>query len=215
MLTAALVGFVLGFLGSVPVAGPIAVLVLERSLAQRYADAEGIAVGGAVAESLYAAAAFLGFGVLVNRFPVLLVGARVAGALILVVVAHALWNGRNRPIETRKPRTAVAGRLRGFGLGFSVTAMNPTLLATWSVVSALAFGAFSLRLTWGSAFSFPIGAGLGVASWLLIFVRILRRGGERLSDRAQERLRIAMIAFVLTVALWFAYEAATAYRAAG
>lgn len=211
MLSAAIAGYILGFLGSVPVAGPIAVLVLERSLAQRYADAEGIAVGGAVAESFYAAAAFLGFGVLVQRFPVLLVVARAAGALILLVVAYALWSGRNRPIETRQPRTVAVGRLRGFGLGFSITAMNPTLLATWSVVSALAFGAFSLELGWGSAFSFPIGAGLGVASWLLIFVRILRRGGEKLSGRAQERIRAAMIAFVLVVALWFAYEAAAAY----
>ena len=82
---------------------------------------------------------------------------------------------------------------------------------TIHVAGTQAGSAFSLELGWGSAFSFPIGAGLGVASWLLIFVRILRRGGEKLSGRAQERIRVAMIAFVLVVALWFAYEAAVAY----
>ena len=88
MLFAALAGFVFGFIGSVPVAGPIAVLVLERSLAHRYSDAEGIAVGGAVAESAYAGAAFLGLGFLIKSYPIVLVGARARLTGLAVGDAH-------------------------------------------------------------------------------------------------------------------------------
>ena len=102
MLFAALAGFVFGFIGSVPVAGPIAVLVLERSLAHRYSDAEGIAVGGAVAESAYAGAAFLGLGFLIRSYPIVLVGARAIGAIVLFGVAYALYRGGERVIETAK-----------------------------------------------------------------------------------------------------------------
>lgn len=210
MLIAALVGFVFGFIGSVPVAGPIAVLVLERSLAMRYADAEGIAVGGALAESVYAGAAFLGLGMLIERYPFLLVVARAVGALVLFGVAAALLRGRNRPPELKPYVSTAAGRARGFSVGFSVTAVNPTLLATWSVVVALAFSAFPLALTLHTAIAFPIGAFLGIASWLLIFVRILRRSGQKLSANAHDRMRLVMIAFVFAIGSWFAYEAARA-----
>lgn len=207
MLAAALVGFLFGFIGSVPVAGPIAVLVFERSLAGRYADADGIALGGALAEGLYAGAAFLGLGLTVHRYPSVLVASRMLGAVVLLVVALALYRGG----RTRGDGTAGAGPglgfARGASLGFGVTAFNPTLLATWSVVAALVFARLPIALTPGTAIAFPLGACLGIAAWLMLFVRLVKRGGERMSERALDRVRVAMVFFVLAIAAWFAVSA--------
>ena len=49
MIVAALSGFVLGFAGSIPVAGPTAVVVMESALAHRNREGLSVAVGAAVA----------------------------------------------------------------------------------------------------------------------------------------------------------------------
>jgi hypothetical protein len=58
VLVTALLGLAFGFVGSIPVAGPISALVLYRGLDRRYKAATFIGVGGAVAEGAYA---FLSF----------------------------------------------------------------------------------------------------------------------------------------------------------
>ena len=45
MIVAALSGFVLGFAGSIPVAGPTAVVVMESALAHRNREGLEVAVG--------------------------------------------------------------------------------------------------------------------------------------------------------------------------
>ena len=52
MLTAALIGFCFGFFGSIPVAGPIAALVLKRGLTGRFRSAALVGAGGAIAAHL-------------------------------------------------------------------------------------------------------------------------------------------------------------------
>ncbi len=64
MLSALLAGFLFGFIGSMPVAGPIAGLVLSRGLQGRFASGANIAVGAALAEAAYACLAFWGFSTL-------------------------------------------------------------------------------------------------------------------------------------------------------
>ena len=46
MLLAALIGLALGFFGSVPVAGPIAALVVSRGVQSRFRSGVFIALGG-------------------------------------------------------------------------------------------------------------------------------------------------------------------------
>ena len=68
MLIAVIVGFLLGFLGSMPVAGPIAALVFARGAEGRFRSGVYIAVGGAIGEGLYVLAVFYGFSVYLTRF---------------------------------------------------------------------------------------------------------------------------------------------------
>lgn len=57
-----LIGFCLGFIGSVPIAGPTSALVLKLGIQQKYWPGRAVAVGGALAESTYAGLAYWGFG---------------------------------------------------------------------------------------------------------------------------------------------------------
>src|SRR5262249_23335629 len=77
-------GFVFGFVGSMPIAGPVSVLVLGRALAARFRGAFLIAVGAALAESTYAFMAAWGMSYFVTRHRGVLHAMRGVGAVALI-----------------------------------------------------------------------------------------------------------------------------------
>ena len=66
MIAVVIFGFVCGFVGAIPVAGPIAAMVVERSIIGRFKAAIWLGVGSAVAAGGYAALAVFGFSFLVD-----------------------------------------------------------------------------------------------------------------------------------------------------
>ncbi|HZU81768.1 MAG TPA: LysE family transporter [Polyangiaceae bacterium] len=165
-----LAALVFGFVGSMPLAGPIAVMVLSRAAGRAFADARRIGFGAALAEGMYAAAAFWGFAALLGRHPVLVPISHAVSAVVLVMLGFRFVFFALR--EHRPPREKAGGT---FLIGFSVSALNPTLLVTWS--AAVAF-LYSKGVRHASAlYALPFGAcaGVGVAAWFLVLVRVLRR----------------------------------------
>jgi len=144
MAFALLAGLILGFVGSIPIAGPISALVLERTLAGQPSRARGIGIGAALAESAYATVAFIGMGEVASRYPNLMAAAKVFGVIVLLVVAALLLRERDAAIETSPVRARVAHEERralahGIGAGFTIAILNPTLIATWSTTTATLF----------------------------------------------------------------------------
>src|SRR5262245_23739352 len=83
LFTTAIVGFACGFVGSIPVAGPIAVLVFSRGLQDRARSALYLGSGAAVAESTYAYFAFQGFAEVVARYAWIEPVSRITAAVLL------------------------------------------------------------------------------------------------------------------------------------
>ena len=90
-MLALLVGFAFGYLGSMPVAGPISVLVLHLGLAREGRRAFHLALGGALAEGIYALLAFWGLSAILAGHPLLLPVSRVLGAGILLGLGGAIF----------------------------------------------------------------------------------------------------------------------------
>ena len=86
MLAALLVTFILSFVASIPIAGPIAVIVVSKGLDNQARSGLFIAIGAAVAEAIYAGLAFLGITAMIQRFPLLLPISRLFGCLILLAL---------------------------------------------------------------------------------------------------------------------------------
>ena len=97
MLFAVLIGFAFGFLGSVPVAGPIAVLVLRLGLGDEARRARYLALGGALAEGLYALLAFWGLSEVLGGHPGLLPASRLLGAMVCLLLGSVLLVHRPAP----------------------------------------------------------------------------------------------------------------------
>src|SRR3954464_5291098 len=93
----AVVAFVLGFVGSMPVAGPIGVLVLTRSAEGRFRDELSLAIGAATAEALWAFLAFWGFATFAARHRLVLPISHAVTAIVLLVVGARFVRWKPKP----------------------------------------------------------------------------------------------------------------------
>ncbi len=164
--------FAFGFIGSVPLAGPIAVMVLARATLRRFGEALRIALGASVAEGLYAGGAFWGFSRLSSRSDLVVPISRAAATVIFLAlgVRFVFW----RPKEESDRRENKAGTAL---LGFTISALNPTLFVTWSAAAAFVQSGHdqgSVR-TQLDAIPFGVVAAAGIGSWFLVLVTLLRR----------------------------------------
>src|SRR5271163_3359738 len=131
-----LVALVFAFVGSLPLAGPIALLVVSNGAGGRYKEALRIALGAAIAEGIYAALAFWGFATFLARHALVLPISHGVTAVVLCGLGakflfFKLKDEASKPEEEAKPG--------GFWVGFSISAINPTLLATWGAVTTFLY----------------------------------------------------------------------------
>lgn len=208
MILAALFGFAFGFVGSMPLAGPIAVLVLARGLARAYRSGAAIALGSAVAESAYAFLAYWGMSELVSRFPVAVLVAKGAAVAILLglgvvfVLRRAGEAGRGGAEDERVGS--------GFALGLTLTALNPTFLATWSAAVAVLHSTRLVPATLAAAVPFALCAGAGIFAWFAAMLALLERNEGRLEPvHVAWAMRVVGVA-LLGMAAWAALDFARA-----
>ncbi len=187
MLTALLLGFGIGFLGSIPIAGPTAVVVVDSTLANRPRAALNVAIGAAVAESIYAAAAYWGLTALLTGYPVIIPATRVFGAVVLVLLGVYFLRRRIKPHTWGShPLENHDGRRLLFG--FTIALFNPTLVATWAAAVAAVNSMFALTHSRFDALPFALGAGLGIIGWFWLLVRLLCRFRERVQPTTLNHL---------------------------
>lgn len=180
-----LAGVVLGFVGSIPAAGPLLALVIVRGLQARRRDALALALGGALAESGYVALAFWGHAHVIEGREALARWATLASGALLVAFGGFLLRRRAGVGATRSTPTASAGH---FAAGFTIVALNPAFLAFWSVVASALHGA-GVPIAAASPVLLAVGALCGVVLWFALVAGIAQRQRERF---APERLAVVV-----------------------
>lgn len=202
------VGFAFGFIGSIPVAGPIALLVFAYGMRGENKNAVLVAVGGAIAESIYAYMAFWGLAQLVVRHPSIVANSRGAGAVILLGLGAYFFFRRPAADEKAGPPTA-RGHKRSFLLGLSVTALNPTLIVTWTAAATTLFSSGLVQSSPGHALPFALGAFGGIVAWFFVLVAILHKYRGRIAKTTLDKIVRVVGVLLFGLGLWFAWGAAT------
>lgn len=187
MLFAALTGFVFGFVGSMPIAGPIAILVFGRGIEDRTRSGLYLAAGAAIAESAYAYLAFWGFSAFLARYAFIEPVSRAAAAIILTGLGLHLARKRTDPDAPAPAPDSSVGNKRSFMLGFTITALNPTLIATWTAAVTTVYSLHIVEFDSGGALPFSIGACAGITSWFAILLSLLHRFRARFSAASLAR----------------------------
>jgi len=204
MLIAAVLGFLFGWFGSVPVAGPIAALVVTRGMQGRFRAGAYIALGGGVVEAAYAFLAFLGFSSFLTDYPLVIPISRGVAAVVLLILGITFA----RPQPARKesdiaPRDSALG---SFFLGAWICAVNPTLIATWAAVVTTIYSLEVVDLQSSQALPFALGACVGIAGWFLTLLWLIRRYRERFSQKVLDRIIRGIGVGLLVLAAWFGWR---------
>ncbi len=204
MLVAAIVGLLFGFVGSIPVAGPISALVLHRGLERRYRSAAFVGVGGAIAEGGYAFLSFWSFSSFLTRHAWIDPVSRAVAAVILfgLGVSFVRYKTKEDTTSDKKGDSAV----QSFLLGASMTAINPTLIATWSATAMTLYSTGIIEMKPVVALPFAAGAATGIGGWFLAFVAILKRYGDRFKPSTLEKVVRGIGVALMGLALFFVYR---------
>ena len=173
-------GFVSGFLGSMPVTGPIALIVFRSSMRGHFSRALRVVAGAAVAEVIYCALATFGYVQIVAAYPFLAKYIRYVGASFLVVLGIVFMfqkvhlSEESAPVSERKSAGLVSG--------FLIAILNPTLFLTWGSASSTIFSWFDSIGFWDMLL-FPIFAGLGILTWFTILLEIFKKYREQIGEK--------------------------------
>jgi len=179
LLAICAVALAFGYVGSMPLAGPVAVMVVSRAARKRFGEALRVGLGAAVAEGVYAGIAFFGYTSLLAQRAMVVPISRGATAVVLgaLGVHFVFWRRQEaRDVRENKVGTAL--------LGFSISAANPTLFLTWGTAVALLYSKGLDRPPAAYAIPFGLAVASGVAGWFFSFVALLRRHRERLPEAA-------------------------------
>ena len=193
MIPAAAVGFVLGWVGSMPLAGAVSIFVFQRGLAGRIWRGLSLSCGAAVAESVWCLVALIGADQLLQRWPQAEQVARIVGGTILIglgvyfllkrrVLAAAGGQsptatgdspvGANAAQAALPPVPAASTLVREFWLGFSLVAGNISVPFNWlAMLTVLVSLGYDLAAV--SYALFVLGVALGIISWFALLLRIL------------------------------------------
>ncbi len=174
-----LAGWLMGFLGSIPLAGPVALLVMTRGLSREFHQARAIAGGASLAEGIMAAFAFAGLGMIYGHFPDLERVFQLLGAGVLIGIGVWFWaRGITSSKPVSEPSASQGGGATAFLLGFGMVIGNPGMIGTWGGAIAAIEVAGMLSPEPSRAFGFGLGVCGGVFSWFLLLLKLLRSYGD-------------------------------------
>jgi threonine/homoserine/homoserine lactone efflux protein len=211
LLVAAVFGFVFGFVGSMPIAGPISALVFRCGVVGQLKRGLGITLGAAVAEGIYAFLAFWGVGSVFASEPWLLPISKLVGGVILIGLGVTFLRRPDpKPSpDGEAPRAVDRTGKSSIPLGFGITIINPTLIATWSAVAATSMSTGLVSYSKSGALGFAIGVSLGITVWFAALLRLIDRFREQMSATLMRRVVQGIGGMLLGVGAWFLYSAAT------
>lgn len=187
----------LGFAVAAPL-GPTGAAVIRHGLAGGGFVALWIGLGAALTDLVYVLATYLGLAPLLLRLPWLTpvlygLGALVLGKMGLHAVLEALrragpgtlgWAGDDADDGTGSrpaPRPALTGWRAPLLLGVTVTAVNPSTIASWLSVGGAFITAHLLGVPAGAAVGVMTGIMVGSAAWFTILAGLV--GMARASSR--------------------------------
>jgi threonine/homoserine/homoserine lactone efflux protein len=187
LVGAAALGLGLGALTGIPL-GVINVAIVDAAVARRRRFALGLGLGGAAADAVHAALAFLGIGRLVAAHPEWIRWFAVAAAAIIFGYAAFAWR-RHEQAATARDGESTA---RGFATGIALTLPNPGALAAWAAVAASLWPAAEIA----EALVFAACVGIGSAVWFTVLGRLVGRV-RRDHPALRHAPRIALVLFAL------------------
>jgi threonine/homoserine/homoserine lactone efflux protein len=209
-IVALLCGALLGFLLSVPAAGPLLALVVLAGARGDTRRGLALAVGGAVAESAWALVALWGLARVIESHGSAIPTLRGASAILLIVLAVVLCRS-----PERAPPEPPARRAGPALLGFLLVALNPGFPLTWASVASALYASGLLPESTRLAVPLALGVLAGIVAWFALVMSLARRIGQRVGERAAAKGSRIVAVLLLLAAAWLAVSAILRFPSGG
>lgn len=182
MITALLLGLVVGFLICIPV-GPINVWVVNTLIRHNFRSAYSIALGGSTMDFVYFMIILTGLS-LFHFSDKTILTLKIVGVFFLfafglkeVLVRKQNFN-LDKDAEKKAPKAASF-----FLLGVLIYSSNPTLVATMSGVAAVIKSWNMFTYTFPNYFALSLGLSMGSALWFYLLLKIVSRYQNKIPER--------------------------------
>ena len=146
--------------------GVINLAIIDTASAGHRTAAIGIGIGGALADTLHAALAFVGVAALVTAHPDVVRVLAIAAAALIATYAVFAWRAHHRSAPPREPT-----RTRSLVTGFLLTLPNPGALSAWVAVAASLWP----DATTAEALTLAAGVGIGSALWFALLAHLVAK----------------------------------------
>lgn len=194
-------------------AGPSAVLAYARAAEGRFREARAVVVGRMLAEGLYAMAGWWGMSHLLKAIPWIEPFFNLVVGIVLPFVGIYLL--RWTPKQRSTPDRPVARlRRKGFALGFSLTFLNPTVIASWGAVSGLLAATGWFPVYPRHAPLFGLGIAMGAWLWFAFILRVMERRQGQFKPRAVLTVIRSLGVLLVAMGVWL-FVSGARYFAAG
>ncbi len=201
MISSLIVGFAMGWVGSMPLAGAVSIFVFQRGLAGHFRRGMVLASGAAVAEAIWCLIAVVGAEQILSRWPNLETAAKSVGGVILLALGVYFLRSRNtlptQEDESDQESDTYGMMRREFWLGFVLVAGNISIPFTWLAMITVAVS-LGLDPLAGPPWLFAIAVAVGIMGWFTVLLKLLGAFRARFRPSAHERLMKAM-GFLLIV----------------
>lgn len=195
------IGVLAGALTGVPI-GPVNVAVIDASYRHTLRRAFAVGLGGAIADSLYAALGVLGVTPVLKSNPMIPPILYSISGLVLLV--YGFLTARSQPIAPAVPAgdephpesSAVVNRRemwQGFTVGVALILLNPAAIVTWVVI----MGSIIPEANRWEGLACALGVFVGSLGWFSLVAYLTHKGKHVLGDKAKWIPRIVGIALMV------------------
>ena len=140
IITLSLVGLFAGFILSMPLAGPISILITSNALKGRIKYCHRATIGASLADFVFILIAVFGVTKLYSVYRPFIPYVLLAGAIFLLYVGWKIFKTKidieHLPDDALTEKIKKQGK-GGFRTGFLISFLNPTLFISWMTSSLL------------------------------------------------------------------------------
>ena len=141
ILTMAIAGFLTGFIFSMPIAGPVSIMITSNALKGRQRYCNLFNLGASLADFIYVFIAVFGLTKLYTFYKPIIPYIFSFGSLLLIFLGYKIFMTRI-DIEHLEDKIHISGKLKekergAFYTGFMINFLNPTLFIGWLTSSLL------------------------------------------------------------------------------
>jgi len=141
LITMAVVGLITGFIFSMPIAGPISILITSNALKGRIHYCNRVIIGSAIVDFLYVYLSVYGITKLYPYLKPAMPYILLIGGVFIVFISYRVFRSHldldHLDEKEPKPGKRVPKGKGGLSTGFMVNLLNPSLIFGWLTTSVL------------------------------------------------------------------------------